>query len=596
MGSQTIAKTVNRQMYVDFPNMSDKTRRALPHQTRFAGSFFAKQRRLMAIFCISITMTLLVAGCPPPYTPCEPGEEVECACGYDLFATQTCLDDGTYEACRCDEAIPRVDADAGTLDPREDGGLPIVEDSGTAPEPEDAGSPPVPEDAGPTGPGTPDAGTLDGGGGDPGSPDAGPAYLAVGSLCSQDGDPREPGAECHNIFPGDENASACFWLCETEGESCATARTENGGFCTPYNGTLLCTELSENHALCGNTLNRGCIDQTQRCQTIIGQEQQRCVTPCSVESPETCASPIDGGACGCSEPTTECSDRFFLDAESTEGICFIPTTNGDMCLEVEPAEALTICSNSQVCDDTSQICGPGIHSVVLTDNSSSDTVTDGLGDKNQWIHTTSAQWTTSSVQASLKGMLGADAAFTLGDEEISVTASYTLDIDIRSEGDWRLDMEHHILGAFSIIDEKVLLEDAGGTATISAITAQAAFEGGSPVTFDFNVDVPSVTHALYGGEGTTDQEFQGMGSGQLFGSGSGTAQVTFTFTLFAKSDSNLTFPAAAGDEVAIRLGVSDTIMQNFTAGEYPSGNGDLGERDIQADGHFMTATLVPLPE
>lgn len=53
----------------------------------------------------------------------------------------------------------------------------------------------------------------------------------------------------------------------------------------------------------------------------------------------------------------------------------------------------------------------------------------------------------------------------------------------------------------------------------------------------------------------------------------------------------LGFPAAGGDEVAIRFGANDTITNGFTAGEYPG----LGSRNITTDGHFATIELTAIP-
>jgi hypothetical protein len=102
---------------------------------------------------------------------------------------------------------------------------------------------------------------------------------------------------------------------------------------------------------------------------------------------------------------------------------------------------------------------------------------------------------------------------------------------------------------------------------------------------------PSVTssvHKLYGGEGTTNTPFTGTNHTVLSGTTPQTITVEFGFDLFAKSDSNAFFPAAGGDEVAIRLGANDTITNGFTAGGYPG----LGNRSITGDGHFGVITLT----
>jgi hypothetical protein len=61
--------------------------------------------------------------------------------------------------------------------------------------------------------------------------------------------------------------------------------------------------------------------------------------------------------------------------------------------------------------------------------------------------------------------------------------------------------------------------------------------------------------------------------------------------LFVKSNSNAFFPAAGGDEVALRFGANDTIANGFTAGGYPG----LGNRNILTDGWFADIELTTVP-
>jgi hypothetical protein len=528
------------------------------------------------------TLLLLLAGCPPPYTLCEVGTEEECACGYGLVSKQVCLEDGTYERCRCDEAVPVGNPDAGQV--RLDGGVQTTPDAGIL-EPPDAG------------PGSSDAGSVDSGlptHVDSGSPlDAGPPPLRVGDPCHPTTDMCETGAICHNLFPGGAGTEACFWTCTQAGSNCATASGD--GTCVDYNGALVCVAQGPNLAPCGNTENWGCDQTNQLCMVPIGLTMPRCLTPCSLTDAGPCSTEISGAACGCTGSESQCSNRLLLQEVPLEGICIAPTELDDTCNETDNSDPLLVCSNNQVCSTESLVCSEGIHAAILSDLSSDDTITDGLGDKNQWVHATELNWTTSTLTARLSGMLGADAATTFEDESIEITASYEIDIDVRAVDDWRMDISQHILGAFSIIDEKVFLEDAGGTASISTITASATLNDEAPLSFNMDVDVSSITHDLYGGEGTSDQEFQGMSATSIEGNGNGQVKLAFSFTLYAWSNSNLTFPAASGDEVAIRLGMGDTIQENFTAGEYPSGNGDLGDRDIESDGHFVIVDFIQNP-
>jgi hypothetical protein len=236
-----------------------------------------------------------------------------------------------------------------------------------------------------------------------------------------------------------------------------------------------------------------------------------------------------------------------------------------------------------------------IESATLTDLSPPNTKVDGTGDVHEWGHSTRLAFDADGASAHLKGVLGADAAFTTGDEEIAKQARYRVDVAIVADGSWELDLAHAILGAFSLKDEKVALEDAGGTASIGTVNATARVNGGAPVAFGFAPSPASVVHALYGGEGHTDRQFAGSAAHTIAGSGDATVAIEFWFDLYAKSNSNAFFPAAGGDEVAIRLGKNDTIVDNFTAGEYPSGHPAFGARNIDADGHFATLALRAVP-
>ncbi|RIL04743.1 MAG: hypothetical protein DCC71_12895 [Proteobacteria bacterium] len=236
-----------------------------------------------------------------------------------------------------------------------------------------------------------------------------------------------------------------------------------------------------------------------------------------------------------------------------------------------------------------------IANATLTDLSPPNSKIDGAGDVQEWGHTTRLSFTNTTANAHMKGVLGADAAFTTGDEEITRVARYRIELDVVADGAWELDLGHSILGAFSLKDEKVALEDAGGTASIGAVTATAQIAGGGGASFGFTTSPASVVHALGGGEGHTDQPFSGANAAILAGSGDAHVTIEFAMTLYAKSNSNAFFPAAAGDEVAIRMGKNDTIADNFTAGEYPSGHPAFAARDIDADGHFATVVLRAVP-
>jgi hypothetical protein len=236
-----------------------------------------------------------------------------------------------------------------------------------------------------------------------------------------------------------------------------------------------------------------------------------------------------------------------------------------------------------------------ITDVAVTDLSTGDFKTDGAGDVNEWRHRLQYGADGASISARLAGMLGADACCTTGDETADATAAYRVSFSVLSDEDWEVYIAHSILGAMSILDEKVALEDAGGDATVSTVTGNYTVDGGAPVDFSFTPSPSSVVHTLGGGEGDSDVEFSGSRGTLISGSGNADVVVNFSVNLHAFSNSNLTFPAAGGDEVAIRLGTSDAIENGFTAGQYPSGDGALAARDPREDGHMATILFSVTP-
>ena len=232
-----------------------------------------------------------------------------------------------------------------------------------------------------------------------------------------------------------------------------------------------------------------------------------------------------------------------------------------------------------------------IENVVITDTSSADSVVDSIFDVKEWRHRIRPTVGSSQVDVDFKGMIGADACCTVDDEEITAHAGYDISFDVTPEHgeSWQLDIGHSILGAHTLYDEKVALEDAGGrTVFQTPITARVRVNGGAWQHFDFLPAPDRIVHDLYGGEGDTYAPFTGSNSIVLNGTTAATIEIEFDWDMKAKSNSNAFFPAAGGDEVAIRFGANDTITNGFTAGEYPG----TGSRSIVDDGHKLDITLT----
>lgn len=234
-----------------------------------------------------------------------------------------------------------------------------------------------------------------------------------------------------------------------------------------------------------------------------------------------------------------------------------------------------------------------IANVVVTDLSTGNSVVDSVFDVNEWRHRIRKTVSPAEVGVAYKGMIGADACCTVDDESKSAHAGYRMTFDVIPENGetWRLDVSHRIAGAHTLLDEKVALEDAGGeTRFTTPVSGRVRVGSGAWQSFNFDPNVKSVVHGLYGGEGDSYRPFTGQNGLVLTGSTAQTITIEFGFDLFAKSNSNAFFPAAGGDEVAIRFGANDTIANGFTAGEYPG----VGNRNILTDGHFAVVRLTTI--
>lgn len=235
-----------------------------------------------------------------------------------------------------------------------------------------------------------------------------------------------------------------------------------------------------------------------------------------------------------------------------------------------------------------------IEQVSVTDLSSADSVVDSSFDVNEWRHRIRPTVSDHGVVVNFKGMIGADACCTVEDESRSATAGYRVTFDVVPENGetWRLDVGQLLNGAHTLIDEKVALEDAGGeTRFTTPINGKVRVGAGAWQSFNATPSVGSVVHNLRGGEGTTNQAFTASSSTVLQGTTRQTITVEFDFSMYVKSNSNAFFPAAGGDEVAIRFGANDTIANGFTAGSYPG----RGNRNILTDGHVGTIALTTVP-
>ncbi len=228
-----------------------------------------------------------------------------------------------------------------------------------------------------------------------------------------------------------------------------------------------------------------------------------------------------------------------------------------------------------------------IENVAVTDLSSADSVTDSIFDVNEWRHRIRPSVSPNQVRVDFKGMIGADACCATGDEERTAHAGYRVTLDVVPENgeSWQLDLSQLIQGAHTLYDEQ---NGSSVTRFDTPVTGRARIGAGAWQAFDVTPSAPS---ASTGNSGDRYVPFTGSNALVLSGDAAQTVTVEFGFNLFARSESNVIFPIASGDEAAIRFGANDTIVNGFSAGGYPG----TGGRNIVTDGHFATINLTAVP-
>ena len=210
-----------------------------------------------------------------------------------------------------------------------------------------------------------------------------------------------------------------------------------------------------------------------------------------------------------------------------------------------------------------------------TGNYSAD---DSLSDSNEWRHRIRKSWGSTSGNALFQSSLSADS-IVVSDEEASATASYRNNFTIVPEavgGAWRLELGHNILGAYTCRSEGL----GGGKCQSSfttAVSGSVRVNGGAPQTFNFTPS-PSSTSKTGGNFNT---QFSGAGSRVVTGTGQATIEITYSFGQKTGSYCGGFLCGGDGHESTVRMGLSDTLSNSFTSGEYPG----QGNRNQGLDGH-----------
>ena len=266
-------------------------------------------------------------------------------------------------------------------------------------------------------------------------------------------------------------------------------------------------------------------------------------------------------------------------------------------LDLAPVELARVGSWIALYTDLTQIPKTTIQNVVITDTSTPDSRRDSAFDVEEWRHRVSGTSTSTSIEAKLKGFIGADACCTLSDQEATATAAYRVTFDVLAVPNqaWELTLAQSINGSFDLKDDSVLLSDGGGVAEFrngGLISATYSTTGGASGSFDFKPSRTRVEHAIGSSKSDSYVPFSGANQLTLSGTGNTSVSVLVTFSPRAFSNSNLLLPAVSGDKAGIRFGTQDTIDNHFNIGEYPG----VGNRNIADDGHRLDVTLSSTPQ
>jgi len=219
---------------------------------------------------------------------------------------------------------------------------------------------------------------------------------------------------------------------------------------------------------------------------------------------------------------------------------------------------------------------------------------DGLFDVFEFRRRLSMQYTDTSIDAALRGFVGADACCWGADVKVTTAPHYQIQFDIVSAPDeeWELELEQSLRGQFDLVEDSAQSGFDGGGITAfqngGVIAATYSTSTGESGSFDFIAIPPRVDHAHHGSFFNTHQPFSGSNRTVLKGTGDMTVTLDLSFSMLALSDSNGVLPVADGDKVGIRFGKADTIDNHFGIGAYPG----YGDRDLLKDGHKTRVRLT----
>ncbi len=238
-----------------------------------------------------------------------------------------------------------------------------------------------------------------------------------------------------------------------------------------------------------------------------------------------------------------------------------------------------------------------LENVTVTDLSTADYATDSVaGDSREWRHRIRERVTPDQVTIDFDAVIGADEANWTENEEATAHAGYRVALDVAAApGDtWQLDLSHLVRGAHTGVGDGT----GGGYRAQSnisqTVTGRYQVAGGAWQAFSITVGSdgnPSETTPWQGGPCECDfhEPFVGSNAATIQGTTAQSVVVEFGFDLRAFSEARLS-QLKQGRESAIRLGLNDSLANDFTAGAYPG----LGNRNVVGDGHTATVALTTI--
>ncbi|MDJ0869218.1 MAG: hypothetical protein QNK03_24150 [Myxococcota bacterium] len=185
----------------------------------------------------------------------------------------------------------------------------------------------------------------------------------------------------------------------------------------------------------------------------------------------------------------------------------------------------------------------------------------------------------SSFSTRFAAQVGVDAGGAGGaSTTLLLDADFTVQIAVSALAgeSWDLLLDSQRTGALTRVT------DGPGSALTGMFGAVAAVSGATLSAG--TLDLPSL--GLDAGGGSGDVPFDQRVSATLSGVGPQLVTVQYAYRLGGRT----VVSGNQGDEAAVRFGL-DSNLSFFSAGDYPG----TGGRDPLADGHFLSATLVPEP-